>query len=87
MPLDSIHSWTHRCIHTARVFTCAQGSKQVPVALQAVLDDGRKKELQSVIQAHFKDWLVSSGNMRQVYDLARMERGDATPSAHSQPPF
>lgn len=24
-----------------------------------------------MIQAHFKEWLLSSGNMRQVYDLAR----------------
>ncbi len=87
MPLESIHLWTHRCIHTRSGLHLRTGLKQVPVALQAVLDDGRKKELQSVIQAHFKDWLVSSGNMRQVYDLARMERGDATPSAHSQPPF
>jgi hypothetical protein len=41
---------------------------------QAVLDDQRKRELQNVIQAYFKEWLLSSGNMRQVYDLARMER-------------
>lgn len=34
--------------------------------LQAVLDDTRKRELQSVIQSHFKEWLLSSGNMRQV---------------------
>jgi TBCC domain-containing protein 1 len=39
-----------------------------------VLDDNKKRELQSVIQSHFKEWLLSSGNMRQVYDLARMER-------------
>ena len=43
---------------------------------QAVLDDNRKRELQTVIQAHFKEWLHSSGNLRQVYDLARMERED-----------
>lgn len=43
----------------------------------AQLDDERKRELQSVIQAHFKEWLLSSGNMRQVYDLARMERNDS----------
>ena len=39
-----------------------------------MLDDSKKRELQSVIQSHFKEWLLSSGNMRQVYDLARMER-------------
>ena len=71
----------------AYTFTHSISQQVLLPALQSVLDEGRKKELQSVIQAHFKDWLVSSGNMRQVYDLARMERGDATPSAHSQPPF
>lgn len=45
---------------------------------QAVLDDARKRELQAVIQAHFKEWLTQSGNMRQVYDLARMEREEAS---------
>ncbi|CAL8467086.1 g6622 [Coccomyxa elongata] len=50
----------------------------------AALDDGKKRELQAVIQSYFKDWLMTSGNMRQVYDLARMEREEAstgTPAA------
>ena len=42
----------------------------------AGLDNATKRDLQTVIQAHFKEWLVASGNMRQVYDLARMERGE-----------
>ena len=41
---------------------------------RAALADGRKRELQAAIQAHFKEWLASSGMMRQVYDLARLER-------------
>ncbi len=45
---------------------------------QAALDDGRKRELQAVIQSYFKDWLMGSGHMREVYDLARMEREDAS---------
>jgi hypothetical protein len=36
------------------------------IRVQAQLDDDRKRELHSVIQAHFKEWLLSSGNMRQV---------------------
>ncbi|KAK3278470.1 hypothetical protein CYMTET_13592 [Cymbomonas tetramitiformis] len=40
----------------------------------AALDELRKKELQTAIQAYFKEWLVASGNMRQVFDLAHMER-------------
>lgn len=52
-------------------------------AMQAVLDDGRKRELQNVIQSHFKEWVVNTGNMRQVYDLARMERGDGASTPHA----
>ena len=44
--------------------------------LQATLDETRKRELQNVIQAYFKEWLTSSGIFREVYDLARMERED-----------
>eukprot|EP00271_Cylindrocystis_brebissonii_P008808 TRINITY_DN23304_c0_g1_i1.p1 TRINITY_DN23304_c0_g1~~TRINITY_DN23304_c0_g1_i1.p1 ORF type:complete len:691 (-),score=144.94 TRINITY_DN23304_c0_g1_i1:1150-3222(-) len=40
----------------------------------AVLEEGKKKELTNVIQAHFKDWLIASGNIRQVYDLSRFDR-------------
>ncbi|KAK9916762.1 hypothetical protein WJX75_006671 [Coccomyxa subellipsoidea] len=47
----------------------------------AALDDAKKRELQAVIQSYFKDWLMTSGNMRQVYDLARMEREEASSSA------
>lgn len=47
------------------------------VVKDAALDEARRRELQAAIQAHFKDWLLTSGNMRQVYDLARIERGDA----------
>ena len=50
---------------------------------QAALDDGRKRELQAVIQSYFKDWLMGSGHMREVYDLARMEREDAAGTSSS----
>ncbi len=63
--------WGHVCLRTI-----------VHIA-QAVLDDGRKRELQNVIQSHFKEWVVNSGNMRQVYDLARMERGDGVSTPHA----
>eukprot|EP00793_Prasinoderma_coloniale_P003289 PRCOL_00005924-RA len=43
---------------------------------EASLSDERRRELQSVIQSHFKDWLLHSGNMRQVFDLARAENGE-----------
>lgn len=41
------------------------------------LDPDGKQEVQAVIQAYFKDWLKSSNNIRQVYDLARLERDHA----------
>lgn len=41
----------------------------------ADLDDATKKELQATIQSYFKEWLSSSGAMRQVNELARIERG------------
>ena len=49
--------------------------------MQASLDDAKKRELQGVIQSYFKDWLMASGNMRQVYDPARMERDEASSSS------
>ncbi len=52
-------------------------------AAQAALDDGRKRELQNVIQVYFKVWLMGSGHMREVYDLARMEREDAAAGSSS----
>eukprot|EP00873_Tetraselmis_striata_P027424 jgi/Tetstr1/447688/TSEL_035046.t1 len=55
--------------------TKVQGVADLRQAVKsAVLEEQRKKELQAVIQAHFKEWLVNSGNMRQIYDLARLER-------------
>jgi len=41
---------------------------------QANLGDPERHELQNCIQVHFKDWLASTGNLRQIYDLAMLER-------------
>ena len=51
-------------------------------ALRGALRDARlgeekKRDLQATIQAHFKEWLLESGCMRQVYELARIERGES----------
>jgi TBCC domain-containing protein 1 len=40
------------------------------------LGEHARRELQATIQAFFREWLTSSGSMRQVYDLARIERGE-----------
>jgi hypothetical protein len=63
-------------------FSC-QPTTALRAAAQAALDDGRKRELQNVIQVYFKDWLMGSGHMREVYDLARMEREDAAAGSSS----
>lgn len=48
------------------------------------LDSQCKQEVQAVIQAYFKDWLMSSNNIRQVYDLARLEREHSRSLPHAQ---
>ena len=58
-----------------------QNYSSCSISVQASLDDAKKRELQGVIQSYFKDWLMASGNMRQVYDLARMERDEASGSS------
>ncbi len=40
---------------------------------EAALDDARRRELQAAIQSHFRDWLITSGNMRQIFDLSRLQ--------------
>lgn len=40
----------------------------------ADLPEGKKVELQAVVQAYFKEWLQVSGQMRQIQDIARVEK-------------
>lgn len=41
---------------------------------QANLPEDRKREVQNVIQSYFREWLNSTGKMRNIYDVARLER-------------
>lgn len=60
------------------------GASHVRAAVKSAnLEDGKKKVLMSAIQAHFKEWLHSTGNMSQVYHLARAERDEAAVATHS----
>eukprot|EP00884_Botryococcus_braunii_P002985 jgi/Botrbrau1/12688/Bobra.67_1s0052.1 len=67
-------------------------SPEVGEEPKAVLDDGKKKELQSVIQSYFKEWLVQSGNMRQnlpqefAQVLHRIRHKKASPPLMENPP-
>ncbi|KAF8056726.1 tbccd1 [Scenedesmus sp. PABB004] len=49
------------------------------------LDEPRRSALQGVIQAYFREWLHSSGAIRQVYDLSKLE-GDEVGAAGGSPP-
>lgn len=51
-----------------------------PMPCQANLEEDQKRELMNAIQVNFKDWLQATGNMRQVYDLARAERDESAPN-------
>jgi hypothetical protein len=56
----------------------------------AVLDDARRHQLQGVIQSYFREWLHSSGAIRQVFDLSKLEADEqsigAGPLGSSPPP-
>ena len=41
------------------------------------LDAGAAGALERAVQAHFKEWLVSSGNVRQVLDLVTLQQQQA----------
>ena len=39
-----------------------------------MLPPGGKQAVEEAVQAHFGDWLVASGNIRQVLDLVQLDR-------------
>lgn len=41
---------------------------------EAKLTDAQKQEFTGAVQSHFKEWLQSGGGMREVYDLAKVEK-------------
>eukprot|EP00775_Hariotina_reticulata_P013625 gene13625-13751_t len=49
------------------------------------LDEARRNQLQAVIQSHFREWLHSSGAIRQVYDLSKLEGDEYGPAGMSPP--
>jgi hypothetical protein len=36
-------------------------------------DDATQRDVQAVVEGQFKEWLATSGNIRQVYDLLRAQ--------------
>ena len=37
------------------------------------MDQEAQRKLQATIQAQFKEWLISTGNIRQIQDLMNMD--------------
>ena len=51
------------------------GVKSVKEAYKnSKLTDAQKQEFTSTVQSYFKEWLQSGGGMREVYDLAKVEK-------------
>lgn len=52
-----------------------KGVKNVKEAYKNTkLTDAQKQEFTSAVQSYFKEWLQSGGGMREVYDLAKVEK-------------
>ncbi|KAF6253343.1 tubulin binding cofactor C-domain-containing protein [Scenedesmus sp. NREL 46B-D3] len=49
------------------------------------LDEARRNTLQGCIQSFFREWLHSSGAIRQVYDLSKLEGDEYGPGGGSPP--
>ena len=63
---------------------CKQGAVvQLKEHIQSMpMDEATKAQLHVAIQGKFKEWLVKSGNIRQIWDLVEMEgKGGAKPGA------
>jgi TBCC domain-containing protein 1 len=43
----------------------------------AALDEPRARDFVAAVQARFREWLGERGGLREVYDLARLERAEA----------
>ena len=41
------------------------------------LDEARRRDIECALQAKFKEWLISSGNLRQVSELIQLERASS----------
>mmetsp|Transcript_21474 Transcript_21474/g.28219 ORF Transcript_21474/g.28219 Transcript_21474/m.28219 type:complete len:135 (-) Transcript_21474:65-469(-) len=52
----------------------ADRMKNIQQAMQEKLTTEQQKKMEEELNRGFRDWLVSSGNLRQVLDLVHMER-------------
>jgi hypothetical protein len=49
----------------------------------AELTPRQQRELEEAVRGRFTEWLVASGNLRQVMDLVQLERGGSSSSSSS----
>jgi len=59
-----------------RVISKAEKVKTLQQAMHE-LNDEQRLSLQDELNRGFQDWLVTSGNLRQVLDLIHLEKGVA----------
>ena len=57
-----------------RALEKAERVKNIQQAMQKNLTKEQQKKLEEELNRGFRDWLVTSGNLRQVLDLVHMER-------------
>lgn len=65
LPQQYVEAWNKRMDGVNTVRSAYRDAK---------LTGQQKKEFTSSVQAHFKEWLQSGGGMREVYDLAKVEK-------------
>ena len=68
LPLEYAHALQNKLTRVSELRGAVKG---------ADLSDERKLELQTVVQMWFKEWLSSTGNIKQVQDIASLEKLNA----------
>ena len=65
LPVQYLRAWQQRMEGVNKVRQVYRGSK---------LTESQKRDFTASVQSHFKEWLQSGGGMREVYDLAKVEK-------------
>ncbi len=63
--------------YESRVMVKAERMKSLQTAMQTDLTPEQQKKFEEELNSGFRDWLVNSGNLRQVLDLVHLERKEA----------
>ena len=63
--------------HERRVLSKAERMRNVQQAVQKNLKPEEQSRFEEELNQGFRDWLATSGNLRQILDLVHLERGEA----------